>query len=316
MSPLYFVHIPKTAGTSFRKACETFFGLRHVVYDYADDSNETSPFILDIMYGDGNGDRLNFLKHFESRDAKFLSGHVHADKYLHLFGAANTVVFLRDPVQRTVSEYQHFVRHNKYDGDLKSFYTQPRYINRQSRLLQGAPLEALGFVGLTEDYHNSLEQINHCYGVDIQPVELNRGRTKKQDAYKLSDEVIKEIEGLNEKDLVLYDTAKSILKTRTELFKSGSPYVHSEIQGINQNTVRGWAWYTTCESPVDIKILVNEKVDGVLFAKDLRPGLLRLSPPRKGYVGFHYNFSKQLATGDVVECVVAATGQSLGQRTI
>lgn len=314
MSPLYFVHIPKTAGTSFRKACETFFGLRHVVYDYADDSNETSSFIMDIIYGDG--DRLDFLKHIESREAKFLSGHVHADKYLHLFGAANTVVFLRDPVQRTVSEYQHFVRHNKYDGDLRSFYTQPRYINRQSRLLQGAPLEALGFVGLTEDYHNSLEQINHCYGIDVKPVELNRGRTKKQDAYKLSDEVIKEIEALNETDLLLYETAKSILKARTELFKKGLLYVHSEIQGINQNAVRGWAWYTADESPVEISVLVNGNLEGQVLAKDLRPGLLRLSPPRKGYVGFHYNFSEQITTGDVVECVVAGSGQSLGQHTI
>ena len=314
MSPLYFVHIPKTAGTSFRKACEAFFGLRHVVYDYADDSDETSSFIMDIMYGDG--DRLDLLKNFESREVKFLSGHVHADKYLHLFGIANTIVYLRDPVQRTVSEYQHLVRHNEYDGDLKSFYTQPRYINRQSRLLQGAPLEALGFVGITEDYHNSLEQINYCYSVDIQSVELNRGRTKKQDAYKLSDDVVKEIESLNETDLVLYENAKSILKVRTELFEKGLPYVHSEIQGVNQNTVRGWAWHTTDESPVNINVLVNGNVDGQVLAKDLRPGLLRLSPPRKGYVGFHYNFSKQLAIEDVVECIVSATGQSLGQRTI
>ena len=58
MSPIYFVHIPKTAGTSFRKASETFFGLRHVVYDYADDSNETSPFILDIVYGEEQGKKM------------------------------------------------------------------------------------------------------------------------------------------------------------------------------------------------------------------------------------------------------------------
>lgn len=314
MFPLYFVHIPKTAGTSFRKACETYFGLRHVVYDYADDSNETSSFIMDIIYGDG--DRLDFLKHIETREAKFLSGHVHADKYLHLFGAANTVVFLRDPVQRTVSEFQHFVRHNKYDGDLRSFYTQPRYINRQSRLLQGAPLEALGFVGLTEDYHNSLEQINHCYGIDVKPVELNRGRTKKQDTYKLSDEVIKEIEALNKTDLILYETAKNILKNRTELYQKGLPYVHGEVQDANKNMVRGWAWYTSDEKPVDVEVLINGRVDGHVLAKDLRPGLLRLSPPRKGYIGFHHKFSEQLNTGDVVECQVAATGQSLGQHTI
>ena len=314
MSPIYFVHIPKTAGTSFRKASETFFGLRHVVYDYADDSNETSPFILDIVYGDG--DRFEFVKYLETNEIKFLSGHVHADKYLHIFGAANTVVFLRDPVQRTISEYQHLVRHNKYEGDLRSFYTQPRYINRQSRLLHGAPLEALGFVGLTEDYHNSLDQINHCFSVNVQPVELNRGRTKKQDAYKLSDEVVKEIEELNEVDLRLYKTAQNILKNRTDLFQKELPYVHSEIQDANKKLVRGWAWYATSEQPVDIQVLVNGQVNGHMLAKDLRPGLLRLSPPRKGYVGFHHKFSEQLATGDVVECVVEGTGQSLGKRTV
>ena len=174
----------------------------------------------------------------------------------------------------------------------------------------------MGFVGLTEDYHNSLDQINHCFSVNVQPVELNRGRTKKQDAYKLSDEVVKEIEALNEVDLRLYKTAQNILKNRTDLFQKELPYVHSEIQDANKKLVRGWAWYATSEQPVDIQVLVNGQVNGHMLAKDLRPGLLRLSPPRKGYVGFHHNFSEQLATGDVVECVVEGTGQSLGKRTV
>ncbi|WP_447926358.1 sulfotransferase family 2 domain-containing protein [Vreelandella sp. EE27] len=313
MQPIYFVHIPKTAGTSFRKACEAFFGLRHVAYDYADDSDETSSFVTDIIYG--NGDRLDFFAHIQNNETKFFSGHVHADKYLHLFGVNNTVVFLRDPIQRVYSEYQHFVRHNDYQGDFRSFYTQPRYIDRQSRLLQGAPIEALGFIGLTEDYANSLEQLNDNYNIDIRPVELNRGRSKKKVSYDFSDGVVKELMELNKTDFILYNSAKELFETRLSLFKKGLPYVHGAVQDANKQMIRGWAWFAKDRKPVDIDVWINGNQDGQVLAKDMRPGLLRLAPPRLGYIGFHHAFSKPLATGDYVECSVSETGQVIGHYT-
>ena len=50
MLSLFFVHIPKTAGTSFRKACENYFGTPYSAYDYSPNSSDTSALVLDCMY--------------------------------------------------------------------------------------------------------------------------------------------------------------------------------------------------------------------------------------------------------------------------
>ena len=41
--PLFFIHISKTAGSSFRVAAERYFGKEHVFYDYGPKANETNP---------------------------------------------------------------------------------------------------------------------------------------------------------------------------------------------------------------------------------------------------------------------------------
>ena len=43
---LLFVHIPKTAGTSFRLAAQQFYGENNVFFDYGLESVETSKEIL------------------------------------------------------------------------------------------------------------------------------------------------------------------------------------------------------------------------------------------------------------------------------
>ena len=40
--PLFFIHIPKTAGSSFRVAAEQYFGSEATYFDYGNGSKETS----------------------------------------------------------------------------------------------------------------------------------------------------------------------------------------------------------------------------------------------------------------------------------
>jgi len=44
---ILFIHIPKTAGTSFRVAAEKYFGEDNTFYDYSAKSPETSAEILE-----------------------------------------------------------------------------------------------------------------------------------------------------------------------------------------------------------------------------------------------------------------------------
>lgn len=314
MSAVFFVHIPKTAGTSFRKACEAYFGEDKVLYDYHPDMKETSELVKEWVYQ--KDDYAGLDSQLSSSGKLFLSGHVPAIKYVHLLGVANTVAFVRDPVQRVVSEYHHHVRHNGYNKDLRTFYNQGHAINRQSRMLNRVPLEALGFIGLTEAYERSLVEINSRYGLAIKSVQLNQGRSDQQSTYELDEQTLAEIRDLNADDLRCYEHAEKLFQQRTQLFDEGKPYTHAALQDSKPGMVRGWAWYANTEEPVEVAIYVNDHEEARTFAKDIRPGLLQLSLPRKGYVGFHHKFSKPLKKNDSVECVVASTGQVIGRYTV
>ena len=60
MKPLLFVHIPKTAGTSFRKAYSSLIPAHKTYCDYGEESVETSPVIQKWIIE--KGDFLAFKK--------------------------------------------------------------------------------------------------------------------------------------------------------------------------------------------------------------------------------------------------------------
>lgn len=309
---IFFTHIPKTAGTSFRKGLEEYFGGEAICYDYGVSSPETTALITDDIYG-----KKDFWSFFSQLDGSLFScvaGHVALLKYVDGIGVRNSITFLRNPVQRILSEYKHFVRINGYEDSFESFYRQPAFVNRQKKLISGVPLESIGFVGVTERYSECLEVINKTKGFSVPNLQLNKNRSELSDLHAITEQQKLEIENLNREDMLLYEQVCKLLNERISYSKKNCDFIHGQIQQISCKGVWGWAWSARNDDPVEVTVRCNNRIIGVTRARDLRPGMLRFSPPRGGYVGFRQDYDASL--GDVISCEIAATGQCIGIKKV
>jgi hypothetical protein len=306
--PLFFVHIPKTAGTSFRLGAEQLFSKSRIVYDYGKASPETDMRAKALLYGAKQPDFYEFGQACKKENTAMVGGHVNAGRFVSLFGVGQALTFLRDPLQRMASEYAHFVRHHQYKGSFHDFYSRPLMHNRQSKMLHGVDIQAVGFVGLTERYTESLEMLNARYGVEILPREDNRGKERLGAAHEISAKDKAELQRLNKRDMALYRQAVALFEQRYRLHQEGRPWAHVRLQEASIQRIVGWAWWEgESDEPIEVEVWVNGEHLNTVSAVDLRPGLCRLLPPRGGYVGFH--LPVKLAPGDEVQCRLAATGQ-------
>lgn len=302
-----FVHIPKTAGTSFRLGAERHFGKECIVYDYGKDSPSTSPLTIETLYSE-HKDFWCFKSLCERKGASMVGGHVNANRFVSLFSVGETLTFLREPLQRMASEYSHFVRHYEYKGSFHDFYSRAIMHNRQGKILHGVDVEAIGFVGLTERYAESLTVLNSRYAIDIPQREDNIGRKRLEAKHEISADDVTEFQRLNKRDIRLYDQVAELFDQRYRLFLEGKPWAHARLVEVKPLRIAGWAWWAEeSNEPVSVEVWVNGKHQDTVTAVELRPGLCRLLPPRGGYVGFHLPL--KLNPGDKVQCRVTSTGQ-------
>lgn len=307
IAPMFFVHIPKTAGTSFRLGAEAYFGAHRILYDYGKDSPDTAAIIRSSLY-QNSSDFWAFRKECERRQTAMVGGHVNAARYVSLFGIGQTVTFLREPLQRIASDYAHFARHYDYKGSFREFFTRPVMQNRQSKFLQGTELEAIGFAGLTERYAESLEMLNARFGISIPFREENQGRSSLSDLHEISREEREELRRLNRQDIALYERAKILFANRYRLFQEGKVWAHAKLVEVSAQRMAGWAWWENHDDePVEVEIWINGELIEAVSAVEARPNLQRWLPPRGGFVGFH--LPVKLSPGDQVQCRVAATEQ-------
>jgi len=279
---ILFIHIPKTAGTSFRIAASDYFGAKHTFYDYGKQSEETSIEILNFIYK--HNEPYSLLQRFKESDNVFLSGHYNVAKYMHLFDTLDVITFVRNPIKQVVSHYYHFKTHHNYKGTLYNFIKEDRFKNIQSKFLKGKPLELFGFVGITEEYEKSLSLINSYYGIDIKALKMNTNQMLKEE---ISDEVVRLIEEENVEDIKLYKRAKEIFDKRVECFNQNIPYKHIWIEQQTKYSLKGVAFVKDDNSVTTIDMLVDNKPKK-LYAKHFRMDLLHHRVPRDGFVGFEY----------------------------
>jgi hypothetical protein len=290
---ILFVHIPKTAGTSFRFAAQNYFGKENTFYDYGPSSMETSQVILKNVHEER--DLYELSQKFARHDKLFLSGHFSVENYMYLFETLNVISFVRNPMEQVVSHYNHFKKDHGYEKELKDFVKEERFKNIQARCLKAKPSELFGFIGITEQYEKSIEMINAYYDINLEVFSENINKDKEVKYNSLSNGMKKLIMKENKEDFILYEKAKKIFENRVSCFNEKRKYTHIFIQEQTDKRIKGVAIEKNNSEPVRVEIDdYGRKVS--VKAKELRPGLLEQRLPRNEYVGFEYFFQKRKNT--------------------
>lgn len=225
---LISIHLPKTAGSSLGTTLKQWFGSR-----------------LLLDYGDLIGDEsAQSLKHRAKRKTAMLGkvseistafdaihGHFYAKKYIEAFPSANFAVLLRDPFTRIPSYYEYLKRCNHRRNPLvvsirESHMSLDDFIrwdymrNLCSRLLYPLHTEKLWFIGIQEQYDQSLQLLAAMLGRKV-PNNLARVNTNPESGrYELTADQHKSIRDHHSKDIDLYRRAQERFVSLASLYLS------------------------------------------------------------------------------------------------
>ena len=272
---LFFIHIPKTAGTSLRHALEREFPNR-LLKDYGNNS-ETSDVLTHI-----NHDGFEFEHYLKSNNIKIFTGHTRLRNHRFNFCSQNIFCFIRNPIDQVLSHYNHHAYHNNYNDSLEDFVIDKRFRNVQSRYLAGLPIRQIGFVGITEQYTQSLAMINQIYNLNLTQLSRNKSMGTKP---ILTQKVLELIKLNNESDLKLYETTLQLFEERKALFMKSMPWTYGD-SSIEKTHLRGWAYVIEGKKAVSLSIYLNDKIIKELTANQLLLNMRAFGTPRNGYVGY------------------------------
>ncbi len=221
----FMVHIPKTAGTSFRKSMREIFG-EAMILDYAD-----KPWKIKWWKRNWQTWQQGRRSHeLAIEDNNCIFGHYMPLKYSQLIRTreCSLVTWLRDPIERMVSNYnfifEHYRLRNFKPGQshivdenwtLEQFMFSPSYRNYSSQFLWGFPLKRFDFVGLVEHYEEDLAYFGQRYFGRTLSVYREKQNVKRSDCPFLDDPKLRrKAERYHARDMKLYREALSMRAKR------------------------------------------------------------------------------------------------------
>jgi hypothetical protein len=212
---LLFIHVPKTAGSSFRAALMKCCGEERVALDYGRDSPVTSNIVKRIIYGENRfRPKRRLMRALHNRQYEALAGHFPYATYGKFFAPERVVCFIREPLLRAASEYLHDQRNKGYEGSFGDFIELRRNQNTQSGYLSGLPEGA--FVGITEHYRESIGILSRRLRMPLRVARRNtapRGGAKKF-VRSIPPELSSRFYELNAEDSKLYRHYLSVFDSR------------------------------------------------------------------------------------------------------
>lgn len=302
-----FHHIPKTAGTSFYKAVQDQLGSDAVELDYGPDMAHTTALVQKHIYAHKHPDAYGFYQAFKIADKTLLAGHFQLARYVHLFGARQTLTFLRDPIDRIISEYLYLKRQDVISQSFEGFIHDPRQTNKQSHTLKNVLWRALHLVGFTESYSADLALFNTANGLNIPTIDENRA--PRGNSLSLTDDDLHQLRKDNQADMVLYREASYYLSDRKALLKQGLPFCHHSCSQ-KDNQLIGWAFIEDNNSQLPVGLFVDGELVSETLTHEYRVHLANIATPRGGYNGFRFRL-KSAWRSILLEVKHMTTGQNL-----
>ncbi|MCB9301749.1 MAG: sulfotransferase family 2 domain-containing protein [Lewinellaceae bacterium] len=209
---LISIHIPKTAGTSFRNTLRGVYGEQSVIrLDIGLVRQEVR--VEEELYG---------LPYFP-KQTRVIHGHFSYPLLQQNFQVPENIpiiTWLRDPVERVISNYFYLARRlaeelqeerkglnilKKMQRSLLEYANFEPSQNRMSKFLEGLELEELFFVGIQEDYDRSLERLAGLLEWKDFPV-FHHNQTGGY-ADSVSPQEREQIRAWNSRDVALYEKA-------------------------------------------------------------------------------------------------------------
>ncbi|WP_435626645.1 sulfotransferase family 2 domain-containing protein [Candidatus Ferrigenium straubiae] len=165
----FIVHVPKTAGTSFRRALHGNEQVR-MLYGYGKEFHESACELAGI-------NPMEMTPESEIFDAdkfNFICGHVPYSGYAHCVPPDAVVSIVRNPVERIVSAYQHVKRHYGYARSFADFSSAPDNRNVQWKMLGELGSESGALIGLTSHYRYFVGIFSTRFGLPVESILANR----------------------------------------------------------------------------------------------------------------------------------------------
>lgn len=196
----FIVHIPKTAGTSFRCALQKNQSV-HMLYDYGKESVESSSSLI----GTAPADITPKSEIFDADKFNFICGHVNYGKYAGCVSPDSVMSIVRNPVERVVSEYQHVKRHAGYTHSFADFASDPIQQDKQWKMLKGLTQKHGALIGLTSHYKYFVEVFSNRLGLPMESILVNQApKSDAEDRINIPPGEIKSAYLCNKKDMKFF----------------------------------------------------------------------------------------------------------------
>ena len=218
---LIFVHIPKTAGTTFKNLLIPELKLKReevIVVESRGWNNHS-----DLMFSNERPGLNGTIPLKPNPDAKLIAGHFKADKFKPIYSDATYITWIRDPIERLISSYYYYLltdpsrygnlakEHRKYDPVSLEYFVTRNY-NSNAMLSQlNIPLDDFKFIGISEHFDKEVARYDSILGTNMASNKnynnhnVNPAKANYQEKYEISDKLKKKLIELNREDYELYN---------------------------------------------------------------------------------------------------------------